>query len=162
MYTTTDGNLMAAPFDLSSKKLTGDPVVIAQGLSQESIGIDFALSRSGTLAYVTGGAGDEDRELVWMSRDGKAQPIDSTWRAAFTDPAISPDGTRLAVSTGGVLRSDARADIWIKQLESGALFKLSVEGGFNRKSGLVAGRQDVAVHVGRRRYVGGRRKEGGQ
>jgi serine/threonine-protein kinase len=132
VYTTTDGNLMAAPFDLSSKKLTGDPVVIAQGLSQESIGIDFALSRSGTLAYVTGGAGDEERELVWMSRDGKAQRIDSMWHAAFTDPAISPDGTRLAVSTGGVFQSDAPADIWIKRLESGALFKLSVEGGFNR------------------------------
>jgi Tol biopolymer transport system component len=59
--------------------------------------------------------------------------LDSAWYAPFTDPAISPDGKLLAISTGGIFGVPT-GDIWIKRLGAGggATVKLTVEGGYNR------------------------------
>jgi serine/threonine-protein kinase len=133
VYSTPEGALMAAPFDVSSGRVTGDPVVIGQGLSPQPGLIDFTVSRSGTLAYIAGTSAPEDRELVWVSRTGEVEVLDSAWHAPFTDPAISPDGKLLAISTGGIFGVPT-GDIWIKRLGAGggAIAKFTVEGGYNR------------------------------
>jgi hypothetical protein len=134
VYSTVDGNLMAAPFDLASARVTGDPTLIGQGLARVPLGIDFTVSRTGTLAYAAGATAGEERELVWVGRDGRAEPVDSTWRAPFTDPALSPDGRSLAVSTAGS-PGETVGDVWIRRLDTGALVKLSVEPGVHRYPG---------------------------
>ena len=56
------------------------------------------------------------RSLVWVDRQGREQPI-SVAPADYLDPRISPDGTRLAVSSG--------ADIWVMTLADQALTRLT-------------------------------------
>jgi serine/threonine-protein kinase len=130
LYATTDGTLMAAPFDVASQTIAGAAVVVATGLSLETITLDFTTSAS-TLAYMAGLNSSGERQPVWVTRDGKPQAVDSTWHGRFIDPSLSPDGQRIAL-TDGYLSGAALSDVWIKQLDNGALSKLTVEGGSNR------------------------------
>ena len=144
VYLTPARTLMAAPFDASSGKITGSPVLLADDVSADPNKPDIAVSQRGTLLYVTGAKSDASRELVWVARDGNQMPVDSTWIGAFIDPAISPDGKRLAISIGGsvadvpnsrILSTAAATgsvDIWIRRLDNGVLSKLSIGGGSNR------------------------------
>lgn len=123
LYVTTDRKLMVAPFDQSSMKVTGEPTALADGMRLGELGsADLAVSSTGTLVYATG-AGQGKKELVWVTRQGKTQPVDSTWQGSFRSPAISPDGTRLAIEYG--------ADLWIKQLDRGPAIRLASEGSEN-------------------------------
>ncbi len=141
IYLTTGGMLMAAPFDLGTRKITGSAVVLADDLSRDMNSTDVALSESGTLLYLSNAVGASQRELVWVGRDGREQPVDSAWHGTFTDPAISPDGTRIAVSTGvtvvevpgtSVTAGTGTGDVWMRRLDNGVVTKLTVEGGDNR------------------------------
>jgi Tol biopolymer transport system component len=68
-------------------------------------------------------AGEGEQELVWVTRDGKAQSVDPDWQGgSFSDPAISPEGKRLAVARG---TGGETGDIWIKQLDEGPSNKLT-------------------------------------
>ena len=46
------GGLMAVPFDLRTRRVTGDPAPIVEGVWQGSSGVQFAFSNDGMLAYV--------------------------------------------------------------------------------------------------------------
>ena len=128
LYVTENGTLMAVPFDQDKMRTAGEPTALAEGMTISLNGsVAFAVSRTGTLLYVNGGAQSKS-ELAWISRDGKAQPVDSAWQANFGYPSISPDGTRLAVS----ITEPAKSDIWIKQLDRGPSLKLTFEGNTNR------------------------------
>ena len=123
IYVTTDRRLMVAPFDQSSMRITGEPTEIADGLRLGALGsADLSVSATGTLLYATGG-GQSKKELVWVTRDGKSEPVDSTWTGSFRSPAISPDGKRLAIELG--------SEIWIKQLDRGPAIRLASEGSQN-------------------------------
>jgi serine/threonine-protein kinase len=124
LYVTENGTLMAAPFDESKMRMTGEPVAVAEGLRIGVIGAtDLAVSRTGTLVYVGGGA-QGNSELAWVSRDGHAVSVDSAWRGSISYPALSPDGSRVAVA----LFQGNRSDIWIKQLDAGPSLKLTFDG----------------------------------
>jgi serine/threonine protein kinase/Tol biopolymer transport system component len=127
LYVTPTGTLMAVAFDQNKMRTTGDPIAIAEGLRLGVVGTtDLGVSRNGTLLYVTGGSQNGSR-LMWVSRDGKAQAVDSTWQGLFQFPAISPDGSRLAVS----IADPSRSDVWIKQLDTGPSLKLTFDGNTN-------------------------------
>ncbi len=66
-----------------------------------------------------------ESEVVRVTRDGVAAPIDSSWRGGFNSFALSPDGRRLAMGVG--LASGALG-IWIKQLDRGPLTRLTFGG----------------------------------
>ncbi|HEX5032160.1 MAG TPA: protein kinase [Candidatus Eisenbacteria bacterium] len=105
--------LLARKFDASSRKFTGDPFPVAQGVESSSEGsARFSTSSEGTLVYRTG-AGGTDRSLVWMDRTGKE--VGRTGEpGAYRCPVISPDGSQVAVS----LRSPAGAlSIWTFDVE---------------------------------------------
>jgi serine/threonine-protein kinase len=122
VYVTADGSLMAAPFDENALELTGPAVALTEGIALRLAGsIDVALSGTGTLAYVTGGVAEEPNEMVWVDREGREAPIDPGWVGEFYTPAISPDGSRLAVAIVG----DAGRDLWIKQLDTGPLSRIT-------------------------------------
>ncbi len=110
LYSTLDGRLWIVPFNLAQRSLAGEPVLVADNLPQSIIGpVDFAVSRSGTLVY-SEERGTGERELVWVTRDGRQTPVDSTWRAAFNTPVISRDGRQIAVA----VREGGRSSIWIR------------------------------------------------
>ena len=76
---------------------------------------DFAVAADGTLVYVDvpGSLAANARTLVWVDRTGKEEPIAAPPRA-YAHPRLSPDGTRVALSSG-----DQEKDIWIWDLRTG-------------------------------------------
>jgi Tol biopolymer transport system component len=92
-----DGALLAAPFDLDTLKPTGPAtVVLPTGTASNAIdgSLTMELSRDGTLAY--GLPGYSATQIVLVGRDGSSRPLDLP-SARFTNPRVSPDGSRLVV-----------------------------------------------------------------
>jgi serine/threonine-protein kinase len=130
LYVRPDRTLMVVPFDQNAMKITGEPTVLDQGLRvTPSSTVDLAVSDNGTLLY-TRGSGTGKQELVWVTRDGKAQPVDPDWQGTFSDPSLAPDGRRLAVTLLPNVSYDSIArtkNIWIKRLDRGPSIKLTLD-----------------------------------
>ncbi len=123
LYVTANKTLMVVPFDQSSMRVTGEPTVLAEGLRVGEFGsADLSVSAEGTLIYATG----EDQgkqELVWVTRDGKVQPVDPDWSGVYLGfPVLSPDGKQVAVARSS---SAELMKIWIKRLDRGPSIKLT-------------------------------------
>ncbi|MGO9640032.1 MAG: protein kinase domain-containing protein [Candidatus Acidiferrales bacterium] len=99
--------LMAQPFDLRGLATTGDAVPIADSAAS------FSASDNGILAYTQAEAATQ-YQLQWFDRNGKTlgtvgQP------ALYSAPALSPDGTRVAV---GVIDAHVGTrDLWLFDLK---------------------------------------------
>jgi len=130
LYVTTNRTLMVVPFDLNTMEVTGEPTALVEGMRvSPSSTVDLAVADNGTLLY-TRGLGTVKQELVWVTRDGKAQPVDPDWQGTFGEPSLSADGKRLAVSRLPNVNYDAvaqRNDIWIKELDRGPSIKLTLD-----------------------------------
>lgn len=127
LYVTMDSALMVAPFDAAKRAFTGPARVVTEGLRVGFGGaVDLAVSATGTLVYVAG-VGRDVRELVWVTRDGVSEPVDSAWHRSFQFPTLSPDGSRIAVNIGA---ADAVGGmgVWIKDLRTGARSRLTESG----------------------------------
>lgn len=117
-----DQTLMAQPFSARRLETTGPPVPIAENIAINATSNRPILSASdnGTLIYQTGTEQGGWR-LSWVTRDGKpAGSLPDLDR--YLDPAISPDGRRLAVA---LLSARATSDIWIFDLQRGAKMRLT-------------------------------------
>jgi len=107
------GNLMAVRFDAEERTISGAPVAIAKGI-QTAIGFGvlgrtgFAVSRTGTLAWLRASPDDARSRLVRVERDGKVVPL-SAPAHVFQTPRVSPDGRRLAlVVRSGIMTREIR------------------------------------------------------
>ncbi len=118
LYTERERGLFAAPFDLGTLEVTGGAVSVIEGVEPTR----FALSASGTTVYVEDRTAEAPSDLVWVSRDGQVEPVDSTWRGWFEYPSISPDGQSVAVSLRG-----RTTDLWIRR-EDGTRQKIIADG----------------------------------
>ena len=119
------GNLMVAPFDLAALEVTGDSVPVVQGVRQAAVAaVDYAISDQGTLVYVPGQMTDVQR-LVWVDREGTESVITQE-DVSFGTPRISPNGRQIAVA---ISREGEAQNIWIYDLESKSLRRLTFEGG---------------------------------
>jgi serine/threonine-protein kinase len=123
-----ENNLLAVPFDLKTLKVTGGPIPVVEGVWRATANRapHYAVSDSGTLAYIpgkTGAAGQ--RTLVWVDRKGKDVPIAAAPNS-YDAPRISPDGTRVALDVG----TDNKSDIWILDLLRETMTRLT----FNESS----------------------------
>jgi Tol biopolymer transport system component len=120
-----DGSLVAVRFDPRRLTLGGRPTTVLQGVwaggAQE---LPIALSGSGTLIYQTAPAA---QQVVRVTRDGNAQPVDPGWSGLFQQLDLSPDGTRLAVT----VVQEGRAELWVKALATGPLTRLVWDGTLN-------------------------------
>jgi len=126
IYVTADGALMAMSFDQDKLEVTGDPVVLIEGVNLRSSGggVDVTISSTGTLWY-SSGASRGRQQLLWATRGGVFSEVDSDLTGDFGTLAISPDATKLAISI-----EDATGEhIWMKTLnrQSGPLSKLSFD-----------------------------------
>ncbi len=124
LVVTADGKLVAAPFDLKKLALTGPPMGLLEGIGVEVGGFstNVALSDNGTLVYTTGSA-VRSRQPIWVTRQGVATPVDSTWEPQGSIAAISlaPDGRSLAVD---VIQNGVNV-IWIKRIPTGPYSRLT-------------------------------------
>jgi len=100
--------LMAQPFDPNKMTLSGEPAAIADGIdsfSARNYGL-FSVSNTGTLVYRKGPG--TQTVLTWFDQEGHPTgALGDPTEYAF--PAVSPDGSRVAVAMG----APASRDIWI-------------------------------------------------
>jgi len=125
-----DGKLVAAPFDPERLELTGTAVPLLEGVAVDALGsADLALSAGGRLVYAAGGVAETGAALlpVWMDRTGHIATIDSAWSGVFLNPAVSPDGSMIAVQVG----VPPTADLWVKRLPRGPFSRLTFAGQFS-------------------------------
>jgi len=106
--------LVAQPFDLRNFSVTGDAAPIAEHIALHggTSAAMFSASDNGVLAYETGASQVTGWDLVWYDRSGKRLATVGT--NFFQTPALSPDGTKLAVGI-----TDGRfgtSDIWFFDL----------------------------------------------
>ncbi len=102
------GTLLAQSFDAGKLEVVGEPVQVAEQVSQ------FAVSQNGALAYRTLGGG-RDLQLTWFDRQGKVlSTVGKPGRFAFM--TLSPDAKRAAV----YMNDQGNTDIWLIDLETGA------------------------------------------
>ena len=125
VYVTSDGLMMAAPFDADRLRITGDAVPIAQNVAVRVMsGDDVAISPAGTLLYSAGGEVAGDEEMVWIARNGKATAVDSSFTHSFLGRMrLSPDGKQVAISGAG----NTGRWVWVKQLDHGPATKVLEE-----------------------------------
>jgi serine/threonine-protein kinase len=127
VYVTSEGTLMAAPFDQDRMTLVGEAVPIAEGVAVRagSPRADVGISTNGLLVYAAGSSIGNVRELAWVSRDGTATPVDPQWTGPFARVMLSPDGKAAAV---GFSSSSVSRQVWIKQLDRGPASKITDAG----------------------------------
>ncbi len=124
VFSQPDGGVFAAPFDAKDHRFTSPPVPVLEGVRVIGVRTEMALSHNGTLLFVPGGvSGERWRDVVWVDRNGVATPVDSGWTIAAQNVrlALSPDGTRLAIS----LVAAGNEDVWIKEMDHGAVSRLT-------------------------------------
>jgi serine/threonine-protein kinase len=118
-----DGTLLAVPFDASRLAVTGGPVPIVEGVTEQQgtwTG-QFAVSAEGTFAFVPGRATSSapPAVMVWLDREGHEQTIPSGTRSYYY-PRLSPDGTKIAVAA-----MDEENDIWVFDLAKNTLTRVT-------------------------------------
>jgi serine/threonine-protein kinase len=140
LYLTSAGTLMAAPWDNSALATTGRAVPVLDGIQAPG----FLVSNEGTAYYVLGRSEFApgpvpNAVVVWVNRTGQVEPVDSSWQVntGGTDNgsigtdwglSLSPDGRRIALS----LLTELGTDIWIKQVPTGPVSRLTLHDGVDR------------------------------
>jgi eukaryotic-like serine/threonine-protein kinase len=131
-----DGQLMAAPFDLESLSVNGEPVALVNDVMEatgsarpaaNSGAAQFAVAASGTLVYASGGMyPPELSRPVWVDRSGRIEPLDAP-PGGYTRPRLSPDGRHVAVTYRPVSPREP-SGIFIFDLERRAATRLTRDG----------------------------------
>ena len=114
------GTLRAVPFDLARLEVRGTPVtVVPDVVTTIKGGVDAVVADDGTLVYALGTIEGTPRTLVWVDREGRETAITAPTRP-YLLPALSPDGTRLAV-----FANDQQRDLWLWDLGRTTLTRLT-------------------------------------
>ena len=114
------GTLRAVPFDLARLETRGTPAtVVPDVVTTIKGGMNAVVASDGTLAYVLGTVEGTPRTLVWVDRQGRETPLLAQPRP-YLLPALSPDGTRVAV-----FANDQERDLWLWDLRRTTLTRLT-------------------------------------
>ena len=108
--------VMSVPFDPSSFRTNGNPVPMPLDveINPPNGWAGFAVSRNGTLVYLTDAA--KHIELVWVDEAGNEESaVDSAGR--YTSIVVSPDGRRIGTVRDG--------DVWVYDRERGISTRLT-------------------------------------
>jgi Tol biopolymer transport system component len=118
-----ESTLMAQPFDVGRLETTGDPVPLAQGVPTyitPSRGAPVTVSLTGLLVYQVGGGGGFRWRLAERDRHGVALGTIVEGDEGLVEPAVSPDGTRLAL-----VRQGQTTDLWLYNLVRGSSMRFT-------------------------------------
>ncbi len=103
------GRLWAVPFDLASLEVNGPSELLLEGVAQSgSNGMaQFALSGHGSLVYAPGTVYTPNLRLIWVDRQGNAEPLPAP-PGRYFHPRLSPDGRSIALGI-----DDVPPHIWL-------------------------------------------------
>jgi len=121
------GSLMAVPFDSQRLEVTGAAVPVVEAVLQSSTsgGAQYSISTTGALVYVPGGAQTDQRNLVWVNRNGAEQPVAAPARA-YLFPRVSPDGSQVSAAITG-----QDTQVWLYDFARETLTRVTFEGNVN-------------------------------
>ena len=122
LYRRTPNNsgVWAIPFSLSSLEVTGEPFLVA------SEGAEPCVGPNGMLVHLVGG-NEGAVELAILKRDGSVESkLEGTFELAG-QPAVSPDGKRLAT----VISEANNGDVWVFDLVRGTRTRLTFAPGWD-------------------------------
>ena len=123
VYALDDGTLLGAKFDPRTGQLTGRPTTILERVRISfRRSAQFAVSRSGTLAYAT----DEPAQIGLVDRGGTTTPLMAVPNE-FHHLRFSPNGRRLVMD----IAQPTGRDVWVRDLDQGTLTRVSFEGDAN-------------------------------
>ena len=113
--------LLARPFDAGSLRVTGEPIPIADQVERTtgSRRGAFTVSQTGVLAYRQ----LNETQLVWFDRGGRRLGTVGP-PGHYRNPALSPDGKRLAV--GGLDSKTGTWDVWTMELDRGVASRFTL------------------------------------
>jgi serine/threonine-protein kinase len=119
-----DDTLFAMPFDRERLAVTGPAGRVIDGVRSDTSrgAAQFAVSLTGTLAYLPGRNTFGARPIAWMDRTGaiailRAAPAD------WSNPEFSPDGQRIAID----MRGEGHSDIWVYDWARDTLTRVTSE-----------------------------------
>jgi hypothetical protein len=120
--------LVAQRFDSQRTEIVGDAIPVAEHVAYDANRNRpiFSTSDNGVLVYQPGEMAIPDEKLAWFTRDGKESSVISQGDD-FQGPALSPDGTHLAVAI--VNAGLTTENIWIFDLQRGIKTRLTFGGG---------------------------------
>jgi serine/threonine-protein kinase len=120
LYADDTYTLGAIPFDAGRLTATGAPFPLMEGIDA------FSASLNGTLVVhrgtgIANGPGDR-RVMKWLDASG-ATDVLIDQPDAYASPRLSPDGRRMVMT----IRKEGRINIWVRDLEKGAMTQLTFE-----------------------------------
>ena len=124
VYLQADGAVMAVPLDVSRHSLAGKPVPVL-----DPVPVNVANNGNSAVFVSRGGAlvtalASHRARLMWIGRDGVSHQI-SPAVGDYTQARLSPDGRRVAM----LVADGSRRDVWIHELETGTLSRLTTHEG---------------------------------
>jgi eukaryotic-like serine/threonine-protein kinase len=120
------GAMWAIPFDPNKVAVQGSAVQVATGVTEENFVGQASASGNGVLAYAPGPIGNFLRNLYLVNRSGVEQKVDIP-AAGYIDPAISPDGKRIAVA----LQYMNAQQLAVYERDRGVLMRIVANGALN-------------------------------
>jgi serine/threonine-protein kinase len=137
-----EGNILAAPFDVERLTITGPASPLVEGVLQSRFSgvAQYAVSRNGSLVFVSGGMQTDQRRMVWVDRNGKDQAIGAPVRG-YLYPHVSPDGQHVALSV-----TEATSSIWFYDLVRETMTRLTFEGKQNNSAVWSPDSKRIAFH----------------
>src|SRR5262245_41476589 len=118
-----EGSLMAQPFDTKSRKMTGEPLPVAERVWFYRTYGFFSASETGVLVYGQGTSQSNETRLTWFDREGK--PLgDADTPGSYSSVSLSRDGKLAAVSKDDL---QGNRDIWILDLSRKVTSKFTLE-----------------------------------
>jgi eukaryotic-like serine/threonine-protein kinase len=123
LYWARGGSLFAAPFDVTSARVTAPARLMQSGVAMSATGVaHFARSEGGILVHMPGEAETLRRSLLYVDRQGDevARLIGGD---SLEEPRLSRDERTIVVS----LRNRS-SDLWLFDISRGATERLTFEG----------------------------------
>ena len=142
LLSVREETLWAQPFDAQRWEKTGSPIPIAAPVGSDLGHGNFSVSSERVLAYST--SPTRRSQLIWFDRQGQQISVVPAPEGS-QNPALSPDGTRLAVDCPDT--NTGASDIWLIELSKGTFSRFTFEVFRRSESDLVAGRQPNRVHL---------------
>jgi Tol biopolymer transport system component len=126
VYATAAGTVMGVTVDLAAQRLVGAPVQLLDNVVvNNATGLARAAFAHGTLIYQTG---SQLSQVVIVARGDTTRTLLADKRD-YSFPRLSPDARRLAITIG----AGDRRDVWLADLASGTLTRLTSEGTTNER-----------------------------